>query len=128
MQNLGVRPTPTRDTGTGRARLRVASRTARHDSRVALDRVLELIERRQLGASELRVLLALVEHDRAISELARLLAVRPRDVRQLGERLYARGLLRWSERHGPEPILGITSSGLNVARPLLTAAGLRAAA
>jgi DNA-binding MarR family transcriptional regulator len=90
--------------------------------------VLQLVERRRLGATELRVLLALVEHDRAVSELARLLAVRSRDVRQLGERLYARGLLRWSELHGQEPTLGITRAGLNVARPLLTAAELEAAA
>lgn len=128
MQNLGRRPTPTPDTGTGRARLRVASRTARHEPRVALDRVLELVERRQLGASELRVLLALVEHDHAVSELGQLLAVQSGDVRQLGERLYARGLLRWRERPGQEPILGITPAGLKVARPLLTAAELPAAA
>jgi DNA-binding MarR family transcriptional regulator len=90
--------------------------------------VLELAERRQLGPSELRVLLALVDRDRAVSELARLLAVRSGDVSLLGERLYARGLLRWSERPGHEPILGITRAGLNVARPLLTAAELPAAA
>jgi DNA-binding MarR family transcriptional regulator len=128
MQNQGLRHTPTHDTATGRARLRLASRAPRHESRVALDRVLELVERRELRASELRVLLPLVEHDHSVSELARLLAVRPRDVRRLGERLYARGLLRWRERPGQEPILGITRAGLNVTRPLLTATGARAAA
>ena len=95
---------------------------------MALDRVLELVDRRELGASELRVLLALVDTDRAVSELARSLAVRPREVRQLGERLYARGLLRWSERPGEEPMLGMTRAGLAVARPLLTAAELPVAA
>jgi DNA-binding MarR family transcriptional regulator len=89
--------------------------------------VLELVERRQLGASELRVLLALLDDEHAVSELARALAVEPRDVRQLGERLYARGLVRWSERPGQEPILGITRAGLNTARPLITAAERAAA-
>lgn len=96
----------------------------------ALDRVLDLVERRQLSAGELRILLRLVEGEAAIAELAEALDQRPLDVRRCGRRLAARGLVLWRHagtRQGTR--LAITSAGLTTVRALLTAAdGVVAAA
>ena len=90
--------------------------------------LLELLERGPLSAAELRILLAVLERERAVSELAEAFGRRPVEIRRSGARLYARGLLHW--RHtgpGKEAVFGITPSGLATLRPLLTAARARAA-
>lgn len=71
---------------------------------------------------ELRVLLAVLDREVTVSELAETLGRRQAEIRQTGERLYARGLLRWREdaRHR-ETVLGATGAGVARARPLLTA-------
>lgn len=95
------------------------SRTAR----VALDRVLELVGRRQLSAAELRILVRLIDREASIPELAEALDERPVDVRRCGRRLSARGLVSW--RHaGPlkHTQLSITPAGLTTVRALLAAA------
>ena len=89
----------------------------------ALDRVLELLERRRLPASDLRVMLAVHDGDAAISDLAKSLGWRSVEVRRAAARLYGHGLLRWAHDAGrEEAILGITRNGLATLRPLLTAA------
>ena len=96
------------------------SRTAR----LALDRVLELVERRRLSPAELRILLRLVDGEAGIPGLAEALDERPVDVRRCGRRLSARGLVSW--RHaGPlkHTQLAITPAGLTAVRALLTATG-----
>jgi DNA-binding MarR family transcriptional regulator len=100
------------------ARVPVSTETAR-----ALDRVLELLERRQLPATELRVLLRLVDREASLSELAEVLSHRPIDITRAGRSLAMRGLVRW--RHlgrRKETRLGITAAGLATIRALLTAA------
>jgi hypothetical protein len=92
--------------------------------RVALDRLLELVGRRRLSASELRILLRLVDGDAGIPELAEALDERPVDVRRCGRRLSARGLVSW--RHAgslKHTQLAITPAGLTAVRALVTAAG-----
>ena len=91
--------------------------------------LLELLERGPLSAAELRILLTVLERERAVSELAEAFGRRPVEIRRTGARLYGRGLLRW--RHtgpGKEAMFGITPSGLATLRPLLAAAGARAQA
>jgi DNA-binding MarR family transcriptional regulator len=92
--------------------------------RAALDRTLELLQRCRLSATELRVLLALLDHEASLSELAEALDDRPVEIRGAGRSLSARGLVRW--RHGPrrkETRLEITGAGLATIRELLTTAG-----
>jgi hypothetical protein len=86
--------------------------------------VLELVERRQLSAAELRVLLRLVDREAGIPELAEALDQRPVDVRRCGRRLSGRGLVSWLHA-GPlkQTRLAITPAGLTTVRALLTAAG-----
>ena len=91
--------------------------------------LLELLECGPLSAAELRILLAVLERERAVSELAEAFGRRPVEIRRTGARLYGRGLLRW--RHtgpGKEAMFGITPSALATLRPLLAAAGARAQA
>jgi hypothetical protein len=90
-----------------------------------LDQVLESLERWRLSASELRILLAVLDGDVTVSELASTLG-RPRaEIRLTGERLYARGLLRWrDDARSGETVLGTTGAGVATVRPLLTAVGI----
>jgi hypothetical protein len=92
----------------------------------ALDQVLELLERRGLSASELRVLLAVRHNEVTVSDLSRTLGRPPVEIRRIGARLYALGFLRW--RHDGrtmETVLGATRAGLTAVRPLTAAAGPR---
>jgi DNA-binding MarR family transcriptional regulator len=102
----------------------VVSRASQPTGHLALDRVLQLLEGRRLSPGELRLLVALVERDRDLPELAESLGRGPSELHRLGERLYARGFLRWRERSPRVPVFGITRAGLAVTRPLLTAAEL----
>lgn len=118
---------PTAPAHEGRTRLRSAAdrRTDRRPSS-GIDAALDLLERDRLAAGELRILLALVDRDATISDVAKWLRRKPRDVRLAAARLYARGLLRWRFRRSKdrplekEEVLGITGDGLGTIRPLLT--------
>jgi len=115
----------------GRRRLRVAhDRDADAQTRaaptavLALDALLELLERRRLSATELRILLAVLDREVPVSELAETFGWRSLDIRRAAARLYARGLLRWRHDAGSkEAVFGITRAGLATVRPLVTAAG-----
>lgn len=88
-----------------------------------LDGLLELLERRRLSATELRILLAVFGREVPVSELAESFGRPAVEIRRTGARLYARGLLRW--RHdaaSEEAVFGVTPAGLTTLRPLLTAA------
>jgi DNA-binding MarR family transcriptional regulator len=97
-------------------------------AQAALDRVLELVERRGLSATELRVLLALLDRGARLSDLAEALDQRPNEITRAGRSLSMRGLTR---RHHAgrrkETRLEITSSGLTTVRALLAAVGAPAA-
>jgi DNA-binding MarR family transcriptional regulator len=90
----------------------------------ALDRVLQVFERGQHSATEMRVLLRLVDHrDAAIGELAEQLACRPTEITRAGRRLAMRGLVRTHQAGRPEQtLMEITPSGLATVQTLLTAA------
>jgi DNA-binding MarR family transcriptional regulator len=97
--------------------------------RAALDRVLELVERRKLSATELRVLLVLRDRGAGLPELAEALDQRPDEITRAGRSLSFRGLIRWQHVGRPEQTrLEITRSGLTTVRALLTAAGATSAA
>lgn len=92
-------------------------------ARSSLDRVLELIELRQLSITELRLLLHLVDREASLPELGEALSQRPVEIRRAGWRLAMRGLVQW--RHlgrRKETRLASTASGLATMRVLLTAA------
>jgi DNA-binding MarR family transcriptional regulator len=93
-------------------------------SDAALDRVLCVFERGQHSATEMRVLLRLVDHRGAgIGELAGQLGCRPAEVTRAGRRLAMRGLVRTHRAGAPEQtLMEITPSGLAAVRTLLTAA------
>ena len=94
-----------------------------------LDRVLELVERRKLSATELRVLLALLDRGACLSELAEALDQRPAEITRAGRSLSMRGLIRWYHvGRRKQTRLEITSSGLTTVRALLTTAGATSAA
>jgi DNA-binding MarR family transcriptional regulator len=98
------------------------------DAQAPLDRVLELFERRGLSATELRVLLALLDRGARLSDLAEALDQRPDEIRRAGRSLSMRGLTRWHHAgRRNETRLEITSSGLMSVRALLTAVGAPAA-
>ena len=89
---------------------------------------LELVERRGLSATELRVLLALLDRGARLSDLAEALDQRPNEIRRAGRSLSMRGLTRWHHAgRRRETRLEITSSGLTTVRALLTAVGAPAA-
>ncbi len=93
-------------------------------ARATLDRVLELVERRRLSAIELRVLLARLEREACLADLADALDQRPDEITRASRSLSMRGLIRWHHvgtRNQTQ--LQITSSGLTTVRALLTAAG-----
>jgi len=82
-----------------------------------------LLERRRLSATELRVLLELIDRNATLPELAKALDLRPLEIRRASRRLTMRGLVRW--RHvgkRSETTLAITAAGLATTRALLTAA------
>jgi len=94
-----------------------------------LDRVLELVERRKLSATELRVLLALLDREACLSDLAEALDQRPAAITRAGRSLSMRGLIRWHHvGRRKQTRLEITSSGLTTVGALLTAAGATSAA
>jgi DNA-binding MarR family transcriptional regulator len=94
-----------------------------------LDRVLELVERRKLSATELRVLLALLDRGACLAGLAEALDQRPEEITRAGRSLSMRGLIRWHHLgRRKQTRLEITSSGLTTVRALLTAAGATSAA
>jgi DNA-binding MarR family transcriptional regulator len=94
-----------------------------------LDRVLELVERRKLSATELRVLLALLDRGACLSDLAEALDLRPDEITRASRSLSMRGLIRWHHvGRRKQTRLEITSSGLTTVRALLTAADATSAA
>lgn len=89
----------------------------------AIDRVLEVFERRGLSPTELRVLLKLLDRDASLSEIARALGQRPNDITRAGRRLSTRGLVRWYHGGAPKQTqFAITAEGLATMRALLAAA------
>jgi DNA-binding MarR family transcriptional regulator len=92
-------------------------------AQATLDRVLELFERRGLSATELRVLLALLDRGARLSDLAEALDQRPNEITRAARSLSVRGLTRWQHVGNKETRLEITSSGLTTVRALLTAVG-----
>jgi DNA-binding MarR family transcriptional regulator len=90
----------------------------------ALDRVLRVFERGQHSATEMRVLLRLIDHrDASISELAEQLGCRPTEITRAGRRLAMRGLVR-THRGGSreQTLMEITPSGLATVETLRAAA------
>jgi DNA-binding MarR family transcriptional regulator len=90
----------------------------------ALDRVLALVERRRLSATELRVLLRLVDLRAGLPELAEALGRPPNDVRCAARSLASRGLVRWihaGERKQTQ--LAITARGLAALGAIRSASG-----
>jgi DNA-binding MarR family transcriptional regulator len=90
--------------------------------RTSLDRLLELFERAELSATEMRVLLALLgRHDATIPELADVLDTHPTEITRAGRRLAMKGLIRW--HHGGRPehaLLDATRAGTATIEALLT--------
>jgi len=97
-------------------------------AQATLDRVLELVERRGLSVTELRVLLALLDRGARLSDLAEALDQRPNEITRAARSLSMRGLTRWHHvGRRKETRLEITSSGLTTVRALLTAVDAPAA-
>jgi DNA-binding MarR family transcriptional regulator len=98
--------------------------TSMSGTEAALDRVLRVFERGQHSATELRVLLRLVDHrDAGIGDLAEQLGCRPSEITRAGRRLAMRGLVRTHRAGSPEQtLMEITPSGLATVQTLLTAA------
>jgi DNA-binding MarR family transcriptional regulator len=94
------------------------------DAQAALDRVLQVLEHRQHSATEMRVLLRLLERrDASIAELSEQLDIRPTEVTRAGRRLAMRGLVRTHHAGKREQMLmQITRSGRVLMQSLLTAA------
>jgi DNA-binding MarR family transcriptional regulator len=90
-----------------------------------LDGVLELLERGRHSATELRVLLELVDRRYAsIPELAEVLGAPPGDLRPAARRLARRGLLRsWHVARTERTLFALTAAGLATTQELLMAAG-----
>ena len=94
------------------------------ESAANLDRVLGLLEHQRRSPAELRLLVALVDSEMTVAELADDLGDRSvSDVTGMARRLATAGLLRYriTPERG-ETVLSITCSGLVLVRPLLTAA------
>ena len=116
-------------TGSPRLRLRsvpsdrVGSGRTTGPARAALDHVLELVGRRRLSTTELRVLLRLVDREAAVPELAEALGHRTGEIRHAGRRLAMRGLVRWHHVGWKDQTrLDITRPGLATVQAMLTAA------
>jgi hypothetical protein len=91
--------------------------------RLTLDRGLELLEQRRLSATELRLLLALLDGEAPVRTLAQTLRLTDTQVRRAGARLYVRNLIRWRDGDDRATMLDVTPAGLATVRPLLAAAG-----
>jgi DNA-binding MarR family transcriptional regulator len=88
--------------------------------------MLVLWQRRGLAATELRMLLALLDRDASLSELAEVLGERPIEIRRAGRTLSARGLVRWCHvGRRKETRVELTAAGLATIRPMLRAVDLR---
>jgi hypothetical protein len=88
----------------------------------ALDRVLDLLRRRELSTTELRVLLQLVDGSARLAELAPELGQPPVDVRSAARSLASRGLVRWLHAGDRKQTqLEITPIGLTTAATFLGA-------
>ena len=89
-----------------------------------LDRLLALIDRRELSILELRLLLQLEDGAATVRQLALMLDRDPSDVLAAGRRLAGLGFVR-RRAVGPERqgLYDIARPGLLALRPLLTAAG-----
>jgi DNA-binding MarR family transcriptional regulator len=86
-------------------------------AQATLDRILELFERRKLSATELRVLLALIDRGAGVSDLAKALDQSPDEITRAGRSLSRRGLIRWHHvGRRKQTRLEITSSGLTTVR------------
>jgi DNA-binding MarR family transcriptional regulator len=94
----------------------------------SLDRLLRLVGHQPHSAAELRLLVALVDRELTVAELAdRLDGPSLADVTQMARRLATAGLIRYRiSRERRETVLAITCSGLLTVRPLLTAAAAAA--
>ena len=94
----------------------------------SLDRMLELCEQGNMSATELRVLLCLLEHPSAgIGELVEALDARPAEMTRAGRRLAVRGLVRSHQGGNPEhALLEVTASGAATIGALLAALGASA--
>jgi len=90
-------------------------------STASLDRVLEMLEQQRRSAAELRLLVALVDHEMTVAELADRLDGRSlEDVTNTARRLATAGLVRYRLCHERgETTLAITCSGLVTVRPLM---------
>jgi DNA-binding MarR family transcriptional regulator len=88
-----------------------------------LDGFLELLERRGLSPTELRVLLAVRDRGLRVEQLAEALSLRPTEVNRAGRRLVIRGLVhRHRVRRRSEATLEPTPAGLATARTFAAAA------
>jgi DNA-binding MarR family transcriptional regulator len=91
--------------------------------RTAIDRALEVFERRGLSPGELRVLLKLLDRDASLSEMAEALGKPPSEISRAGSRLATRGLVRWCHVGARgQTRLEITTDGLTTMRTLLAEA------
>jgi hypothetical protein len=91
-----------------------------------LDLLLELLERRSMTATDLRVLLAVIDRERSLRELVDLVTRPAASVRKTAGRLCLAGMLRQThDPHTDGPAYAITPRGLAALKPLLTAAGGR---
>jgi DNA-binding MarR family transcriptional regulator len=90
-----------------------------------LDGVLELLERGRHSATELRVLLALVDRrDATVRDLSELLGAPPADLRPAARQLARRGLLRsWHVAKTEQTLFSLTAAGVATTHELLMAAG-----
>jgi DNA-binding MarR family transcriptional regulator len=95
----------------------------------ALDRILQLFELHQHSATEMRVLLRLLQRrDASIAELAEQLGIRPTEITRAGRRLAMRGLIRTHHAGKPEQmLLQITRSGRTATRSLVAAVAAESA-
>ena len=89
-------------------------------ARATVDRVLEVVERCKLSATEIRVLLVLVDRGACLADLAEALDQTPDEITRAGRRLSMRGLIRWHHVGRDEQTrLDITNSGLAAVRALI---------
>ena len=90
-----------------------------------LDVLLELLERRDLGPSELRILLAVGQQEATLGELSRRLEQPEATVRKSAWQLALDGMLRQErDEVTKEPAFAITPRGVATLKPLITASNL----
>jgi DNA-binding MarR family transcriptional regulator len=91
-----------------------------------LDVVLELLERRELSPTELRILLAVGHREAHLGELSSHLEKPKTTVRRDAWRLYLNGMLRQHhDSETNEPVFAITTRGVAALKPLITATNVR---